>query len=113
MNRILEFLFTETWWRYDPLEQSAHSIFTHWFNLFEGVAWCVFAVLVLRRYWKFRRSSIEIVYAAAFLLFGLTDFREAFCVQSWLLWIKLVILVALFCLRRVVMRRFYPESKVY
>ncbi len=113
MDRIFEILFTETWWCYDPRELSAHSIFTHWFNLFEGVAWCVFAVLVIRRYSRFRRSSIEIAYAGVFLLFGLTDFREAFCVQSWLLWIKLVILIALFFLRRLVMRRFYPESKVY
>lgn len=113
MDRILQILFTETWWAYDPQEQSAHSIFTHWFNFFEGVAWCLFAALVLRRYWKCRRSSIEILYAAAFVLFGLTDFREAYFVQSWLLWLKLVILVSLFLLRKSVMRRFYPESKLY
>ncbi len=113
MNRVCEILFLTTWWAYDPMDRSAHSVLVHWFNLFEGAAWLAFAALVFRRYHQFRRSRIEVAYGAAFVLFGLTDFREAYSVQSWLLWLKLVILVALFCLRRSVMRRFYPESKVY
>jgi len=39
MNRVCEILFLTTWWTYDPADQSAHSVFVHWFNLFEGVAW--------------------------------------------------------------------------
>jgi hypothetical protein len=113
MNRICEILFLETWWTYDSTEQSGHSIFVHWFNLFEGCTWIVFAALALRRFLRFRRSQTEVVYAALFVLFGLTDFREAYSVQSWLLWVKLAILIALFRLRRSVMRRFYPESRVY
>ncbi|MBI3865329.1 MAG: hypothetical protein HY290_25930 [Planctomycetia bacterium] len=113
MNRVFEILFTETWWAYDPGDRSAHSIFTHWFNLFEGVAWLVFAALVFRRYLRFRRSLVEVVYAATFVVFGLTDFREAYSLPSWLLWIKLFVLIALLLLRRSVMRRFYPKSKVF
>jgi hypothetical protein len=113
MYRICEILFLTTWWTYDPSDQSAHSIFVHWFNLFEGTAWLIFAALVFRRHLKFRRNRIEVVYALTFVAFGLTDFREAYFVESWLLWLKLAILFALFCLRRSVMRRFYPESRVY
>jgi hypothetical protein len=113
MARCCEFLFLETWWVYDPRTPTVHAVFTHWFNLFEGTVWLVFAGLVAGRYVRFRRSLIELLYAAAFGLFGLTDFREAYCVQSWLLWVKLVILVGLFALRRTVMRRFYPDSRVY
>jgi hypothetical protein len=113
MNRVLAILFWETWWVYDPQEKSAHSIFTHWFNFFEGAAWLLFAALVVRRHLRFRRSPVEVVYAAAFLLFGLTDFREAYSLQSWLLWLKLAILVALFLLRRFVMRTYYPNSRIY
>lgn len=113
MNRFCEILFWATWWTYDPGDLSVHSIVVHWFNLFEGAVWIVFAALVVRRYLRFRHSSIEVAYAVSFVLFGLTDFREAYFVQSWLLWVKLVILVALFGLRRSVMRRFYPEHRVY
>src|SRR5258708_37581052 len=113
MDRVYEILFLNTWWAYDSRDRSAHSIFVHWFNLFEGCAWLILAALVLRRHRHFRRSRVEIVYAVTFVLFGLTDFREAYSLQSWLLWLKLFILVALFCLRRSVMRRFYPTSRIY
>jgi hypothetical protein len=113
MNRVCEILFLETWWAYDSSDRSAHSVLVHWFNLFEGCAWVVFAALVLFRYLRFHRSRIEVVYAVTYVLFGLTDFREAYSLQSWLLWLKLVILIALFWLRRSVMRRFYPASRIY
>jgi hypothetical protein len=47
------------------------------------------------------------------VLFGLTDFREAYAMQSWLLWVKLAVLIALLWLRKVVIQRYYPESGVY
>ncbi len=113
MSRVIEILFATTWWTYDPRGRSLYSIGYHSFNLVEGVAWIVFAVLVLWRFLAHRRSRIELVYAAAFASFGLTDFREAYAMQSWLLWVKLLNLVVLFWLRRIVMRRYYPESTVY
>jgi hypothetical protein len=81
--------------------------------LFEGVCWVCFAGLVLHRYLKFRHSMIEIVYSLAFLTFGLTDFREAYVLESWLVWVKLANLIALIALRSIVMRRYYPDSKLF
>jgi hypothetical protein len=49
----------------------------------------------------------------AFLTFGLTDFREAYELASWLVWIKLLNLIALYLLRRIVMKRYYPASKLF
>jgi hypothetical protein len=51
--------------------------------------------------------------AVAFLTFGLTDFREAYELASWLVWIKLLNLIALYLLRRIVMKRYYPASKLF
>ncbi len=113
MERVLEILFATTWWTYDVRERSLHSISYHAFNLVEGAVWITFGILVFRRFQKNRRNRLELAYGIAFVLFGLTDFREAFSMQSWLLWVKLIILVALFWLRRTVMRQHYPESKVY
>lgn len=62
---------------------------------------------------RHRSSPRELADVAAFVVFGLTDFREAYSMQSWLLWARIVNLVGLFWLRRIVMRWFYPESKVY
>jgi hypothetical protein len=50
---------------------------------------------------------------AAFVVFGLTDFREAYRLESWLLLFKGINLVALLWLRHTVIRRWYPASKVY
>ena len=58
-------------------------------------------------------STVEPVYALAFFTFGLTDFREAYALDSWLIAIKLANLVALFALRRYVLRQCYPESRLY
>lgn len=73
----------------------------------------MFAGLVLHRSLKNRRSPLELWYAAAFLTFALSDFREAWVQQSWLIWWKLINLIALFSLRRAVIERFYPSSKVF
>ena len=83
------------------------------FNLFEGVCWCLFGLLVAIRFLRFRRGWMELAYAAAFVTFGLTDFREASSLQTWLIWAKGVNLLVLFLLRREVMRRFYPESRLF
>jgi hypothetical protein len=69
--------------------------------------------LVLRRSLKNHRSAIEAVYALAFLTFGLTDFREAYALQSWLIWLKGANLLALLWLRSRVIARYDPGSKLY
>jgi hypothetical protein len=113
MQTILELLFTSTWWKYDPDDRSLFSVSYRSFNLVEGTVWIGFGVLVLRRFLKHRRSRLELWYAVAFVLFGLTDFREMYAMQSWLLWTKLAVLIYLLWLRKIVMRRYYPESRVY
>jgi len=113
MQWLLDILFTATWWTYDPRDRSLHSVLYRGFNLVECAAWCAFGALVLARFLRHRRSPIELAYAAAFVSFGLSDLREAYALQSWLLWIKLANLVALLWLRALVMRRFYPHSKLY
>jgi hypothetical protein len=113
MQAVLDLLFTSTWWKYDPEDRSLFSVSYRTFNFIEGTVWIAFGFLVLLRFLKLRRSRLELWYAAAFVLFGLTDFREAYAMQSWLLWMKLAVLIALLWLRKVVIRRYYPESKVY
>lgn len=113
MPPIAELLFVRNWWSWNDQDPSWHSVVVHWFNLFEGCVWCVFAALVYFRYRKHRHSSLELVYAAAFLLFGATDFVEAFSLTSWLMWIKLVTLIALWRLRTIVRRQWYPTSRLH
>ena len=48
----------------------------------------IMAALVLARFLRSCHSSVEIVYALAFLTFGLSDFREAYSLTSWLIWLK-------------------------
>jgi hypothetical protein len=113
MSTIVDVLFLQTWWTYATARYPAQAIPYHWFNLFEGTAWIVFAFFVLRRYVKHRNSSVEVWYAIAFVLFGLTDLREAWILQSWLIWLKLVILAILLRLRWIVIHRYYPDSKLF
>jgi hypothetical protein len=56
---------------------------------------------------------LEVAYAMAFGLFGVTDFIEAWRLTSWLIWAKLVNLMVLLLLRRTVLRRFYPQCRLY
>ena len=110
---ILDLLWTRTWWRYGPRDPSGFSLPYHVFNLFEGAAWVVFAGLILIRWIKRGKSRLEVGYALAFFTFGLTDFREAHALSSWLVWVKLVNLIVLARLRLLVIHRFYPSSTLY
>ncbi|MDP6442744.1 MAG: hypothetical protein QF805_03035 [Pirellulaceae bacterium] len=111
MNAFVEIALTRTWWSYqgDDLYGSVY----HWFNLFEGLAWATFAVLVARRHLRHRSSNLEWGYAAAFAAFAATDFCEAWLLTSWLIWLKLINLVVLLWVRKVVVSRYYPTAKLY
>jgi hypothetical protein len=113
LHRLADFLWSRVWWKYPDPTDPWFSIPYHIFNLFEGTCWVVFAGLVLRRHLIFRRSRQEILYALAFFTFGLTDFREAYVLQSWLVWVKLLNLVILIWLRSIAIRRWYPGSRLY
>lgn len=109
----LDLIFFRTWWRYRPGETPWLSVPYHLFNLGEGTVWLVFAGLVLRRHVREPRSRLEVWYALAFLTFGLTDLRESYALDSWLIWAKLVTLIVLLRLRSIVIARYYPGSKLY
>ncbi len=113
LNRTADYLLFRTWWAYRAGNPSWIETSLHVFNLFEGMAWVVLSGLVLLRFLRHRRSAIEIVYALAFFTFGLTDFREAYALQSWLIWLKAANLLLLVWLRFIVIRRYYPQSKLY
>ena len=85
----------------------------HYFNLCEAAAWFFFSLLVFQRWWIYRRSVLEIGYAVAFVLFGVSDVVEAWMLTSWLLWWKAVNLTVLYLFRRTVMRQFYPDSRLF
>ena len=102
-----------TWWSYDAAPASAFSRIYRTINLVEGSIWFVLALLVLVRFARHRKSGLELLYAAAFLTFGASDFREAIALETWLILAKGVNLVALVWLRRTVLVRYYPTSRTY
>ncbi|HET6879165.1 MAG TPA: hypothetical protein VFI31_03355 [Pirellulales bacterium] len=109
----LRTLLTHSWWRHTAGEAFGFSPVYHWFNLAEGVAWCLVAGLVVRRFARQRKSKLEIIYALAFLTFGVSDFVEAQALTTWLILAKGLNLAVLFALRRHLLRRHYPASKTY
>jgi hypothetical protein len=108
-----EVLFLHRWWRYNARETPWVSIPYHAFNLFEAAVWFLFAGLVFRRYLSTRASTLEVWYALAFATFGLTYIREAYALDSWLIWLKLVNLVVLLRLRAQVIARIYPGRALF
>ena len=112
MANSLELVFWHTWWSYIPDSTDWFSLVYHWFNIAECVAWVVFSLLVLIRFWTHRKSRLELWYAAAFVAFAITDFREAWEQSSWLIWLKLVNLILLLWLRRIIMTRHYPAARL-
>lgn len=116
ISDVPRILFWETWWSWSRATSEPRTwidVACRDFNFVEAFAWFVFSILVYRRWRRFRRSSLELWYAFAFVLFGVSDAIEAWVLTSWLLWWKVINLTALFLLRRSVMRRLYPTAKVF
>lgn len=113
MSELIDILWSRTWWSYARDSALPYSAAYHTFNLLEGAAWIIFCGLVLLRRHRRHKSTLELWYAFAFFTFGLTDFREAYYQQSWLIWLKAINLAALFYLRHRVIKKYYPESKLY
>lgn len=113
MSEIVDILWTRTWWSYTRDSALPYSAVYHTFNLLEGAAWMVFCGMVLLRRHRGHKSTLELGYAFAFFTFGLSDFREAYYQQSWLIWLKAINLVALLYLRNRVIKIHYRESKLY
>jgi hypothetical protein len=106
-------ILSRPWWTYDPATVSPWGRLYRGFNLFEAACWLVLAGLVLYRWWRCRKSLAEPAYAAAFLLFGLSDVREAWVRSAALVLCKGAILVALLALRRREMSQCYPSARVF
>ena len=102
----------DIWWTYHPSADWFHQLYS-WFNVVEGWFWLLFAALVLGRYVKHRRSPVEVVYAAAFFTFGLSDFRESYVLETWLVIFKAVNLAALVYLRWLVLSRWYTHCRAF
>jgi hypothetical protein len=113
LRSAADYFLIRRWWTYRSGSPAWVEVPYHTFNLFEGTAWVILGVLVCRRYLKFGQSRVELVYALAFFAFGLTDFREAYALDSWLIWLKAANLVVLLWLRSVVISRYYRGSKLY
>ena len=110
----LDLLWWHTWWEYDPNGSLSDHVWQHGFNLFEGLCWVVYGLLVIRRHLVNQKSVwLELSYAAAFFLFGISDFVQAYRLTSWLLVWKLFNLIALLVLRKLTIKRHYPLSKVF
>lgn len=113
MKNLSDLLLFRTWWQYDALRMSIQSEIYHWFNIVEGCVWVAIGIAVLCRFHRHRHSLLEVYYALALITFGLTDFREAFVMQSWLVWVKGFVLAVLIFLRRIILRRYYPDRKAF
>ena len=100
MSALIEVLFLRNGWAWRAEAGAWPSAVYRGFNLAEGAVWLVLAGLVLRRHIRFRQSRLEVIYAGAFFSFALSDFREAWSLDSWLIWLKAVNLGALLWLRR-------------
>lgn len=112
-GQAMDYLWLKRWWQYPDPKDPWFSVPYHYFNLIEGTCWIIIACLVLRRDPSHRRSRLEILYFLAFFTFGMTDFREAYALESWLVWVKLMNLIMLIWLRSKAIRRWYPESRLF
>ena len=113
MKIVFDILFTHTWWQYNVHSVDLFDTIYHWFNILEGCAWILFALLVLIRFLKNCCSTLELWYCFSFFSFAMTDFYEAFAQTSWLIWLKLINLILLLMIRRKVMTKHYPAAKLY
>lgn len=104
--------FSHSWWVWMPEAASGWDWCYRIFNLVEGFCWLAFAVVVIRRWRRHRRSHWEWAYAATFVAFGFTDFREASQQSLVLVLIKGAILGALIAFRHQATRVWYPNNRL-
>ena len=111
LDNLLQ-LLTTTWWIYDPAATDDFSAPYHRFNLVEGAAWFVVAMLIVWRYFGNRKTWGEWLLAGAFVAFGCSDLCEAYALTSRLIVFKAVNLAVIIWLSVVVLRRHYPRGRI-
>lgn len=99
---MLPHWLAHTWWTHRGAPNDAY----HWFNLGECLFWLWCAGIVFTRYLKHRHAR-ERWYAFSFVAFALTDLREAYALQTWLIVVKALNLAAILFLRAR-LRPLYP-----
>lgn len=99
-----------TIWHSQHTQGSWFDIIYPLFNLFEALCWCGVSVFIVLRARRHNGRCIELLYAATWFTFGLTDLREAYAQQVGLIVLKGLLLGILIALRRVVLRR-YPGAR--
>ena len=81
------------------------------FNFVEALAWHAFAIFVLYRFLRRRKTRVELLYAFSFLLFGLSDLIEMGGLSVGLLLFKGACIAAILAARQHVLH-FYPGKKI-
>ncbi len=103
----LEFL-QYIWWHSHRNAGGWFDVVYPAFNVVEAICWFCVATYVWRRARRHSGPRLEFFYAALWLAFGLTDLREAWAQQTWLILLKGCLLAVLLSLRRIILRR-YPK----
>lgn len=103
-------LLRHTWWHSQRNAGGWFDVVYPAFNIVEAICWFAVAVYVWRRARRHAGRRLEFLYAALWLAFGLTDLREAWAQQTWLILLKGCLLGVLLVLRRIVLRR-YPNRR--
>lgn len=80
------------------------------FNAIEAIAWFTIAAIVARRALRGRAGLLEWLYAASFIIFGVTDLLEIVAMPIWLLAVKGIVLGAILLLRAEVLTR-HPGAR--
>ncbi|MEO0586524.1 MAG: hypothetical protein AAF078_02695 [Planctomycetota bacterium] len=91
----------------DPLAAAYSAV-----NLLEAVAWFGVAGWVVRRHVREGGGAWNFAYAAAFVVFGVSDVVESQVVPMWLIAAKGLIFGVIVWLRWEVLRRYYPGRKL-
>ncbi len=103
-------LLSHTWWSYQRNSGTWFDLIYPLFNVAEALAWFGVSVYVTVRASRHHRVRQDAFYALLWLMFGLTDLREAWVQQTGLILVKAVILAALVVTRRRVIKH-YPGAK--
>ncbi|GAA5496294.1 hypothetical protein Rhal01_02477 [Rubritalea halochordaticola] len=95
-------------------DNAPHTLFD-WlyvsFNWVEAASWMGIAIFIAMRFFRERRTRLELVYALSFVAFGFTDVLEVYELTVGLLLVKALVLMSILVCRYHVLRA-YTERKI-